>query len=569
MKQFDNRARNGSVSLPTHDHLWRVNVNAGASTGKAPSRLRRNAGFLVAVSAALVSCTATPPSAVGTAATAGIESVDDLYIVDCLLPGQVRVLGGRTYQTPRRPTRTTAVDCRIRGGEYTAYDRADLRSALAVWMGAAETGDAEAQNTVGEIFERGLGDQPNYEAAAIWYEKAAAQGHSAALLNLGTLYERGLGVQTDRLKALNLYRQSWGLAEDDLMYESAVNRELETIRNELNRQIDEQRTQIELLERQIGQLRAAPQRSGEAERELEQLREWVARLRTEQAASEGRLARTREPSPQAEPNESWGNESGTNIGGKDFGRYYALVIGNQQYEMMEDLATPVSDARRVAAVLEQKYGFSVQLVTDANDLTVMTAMNNLRSVIRENDNLLIYYAGHGSRIRSGEYEIGYWLPTNAHRPPDDSLWIPTEQVTKVMATSNAQRVLVIADSCYAGLLTTDPAARFSLAGDPGVYRSPRFLESRFPRRSRLLISSGGDQPVLDDAGNGNSVFANAFVEILEANSDVLSTPALFLSVRQRVYDAAREQEFEEVPEINAIGKAGHESGDFFFIPSES
>ena len=34
---------------------------------------------------------------------AGVQA---LQIVDCLLPGQVRVVGGRTYLTPRRPTRT-------------------------------------------------------------------------------------------------------------------------------------------------------------------------------------------------------------------------------------------------------------------------------------------------------------------------------------------------------------------------------------------------------------------------------------------------------------------------------
>ena len=114
--------------------------------------------------------------------------VQDLYIVDCLLPGQVRQLGNTTYMTPRRPVSTTAVDCRIRGGEYVAYDRADYKTALKVWMPAAEGGDADAQNTVGEIFERGLGTEPNYVVAAHWFELAANQGHKGAQFNLGNLY---------------------------------------------------------------------------------------------------------------------------------------------------------------------------------------------------------------------------------------------------------------------------------------------------------------------------------------------------------------------------------------------
>src|SRR3984893_3568751 len=152
----------------------------------------------------------------------GMVSRQDLEVVDCLLPGQVRQLGNTTYLTQRRPTRTTASDCRIRGGEYVAYDRADYKSALRVWMAAAEAGDAEAQNNVGEIYERGLGGEPNFEAAVIWYQKAADQGYSRALFNLGTLYEQGSGVEKDRMKALNLYRKAWGVPEDNLMFASAA-----------------------------------------------------------------------------------------------------------------------------------------------------------------------------------------------------------------------------------------------------------------------------------------------------------------------------------------------------------
>jgi len=50
------------------------------------------------------------------------DTSDDLLIVDCLLPGQIRKLGRQmTYLTPRRPIKTTAKDCEIRGGEYVAF----------------------------------------------------------------------------------------------------------------------------------------------------------------------------------------------------------------------------------------------------------------------------------------------------------------------------------------------------------------------------------------------------------------------------------------------------------------
>ena len=69
------------------------------------------------------------------------QHIDDLMIVDCLLPGQVRQLGAAmTYLAPRRPAKTTASDCAIRGGEYVAYDRASMNTALEAWMPSAQAG---------------------------------------------------------------------------------------------------------------------------------------------------------------------------------------------------------------------------------------------------------------------------------------------------------------------------------------------------------------------------------------------------------------------------------------------
>ena len=90
----------------------------------------------------------------GAAAAAQSMQRQDLEIVDCLLPPQVRQVGGRTFSTPRRPTRTTETECRVRGGEWVSYDRAKLETALGIWQAAAESGDAEAQTVVGEIYEK-------------------------------------------------------------------------------------------------------------------------------------------------------------------------------------------------------------------------------------------------------------------------------------------------------------------------------------------------------------------------------------------------------------------------------
>ena len=70
------------------------------------------------------------------------EETNKLFVVDCLLPGQVRNLGSMVYLTSRRPINTTAGECEVRGGEYVAYDRADYASSLKVWLPQAQEGSA-------------------------------------------------------------------------------------------------------------------------------------------------------------------------------------------------------------------------------------------------------------------------------------------------------------------------------------------------------------------------------------------------------------------------------------------
>jgi hypothetical protein len=49
------------------------------------------------------------------------QSTDQLNVVDCLLPAQIRKLGSNlTFLGPRRAVKTSARDCEIRGGEYVS-----------------------------------------------------------------------------------------------------------------------------------------------------------------------------------------------------------------------------------------------------------------------------------------------------------------------------------------------------------------------------------------------------------------------------------------------------------------
>jgi hypothetical protein len=153
----------------------------------------------------------TPASGSTVRPSATLAQASDFAIVDCLLPGHVRRLGGLVYAGERRPVRTTGRDCAIRSGEYVLYDPANYATALKIWMPLAQQGDPTAQLYVGDIYERGLAGSPDYAEAANWYRQAASKGSSSAKVSLGHLYEKGHGVERDAQKALNLYREAVGL----------------------------------------------------------------------------------------------------------------------------------------------------------------------------------------------------------------------------------------------------------------------------------------------------------------------------------------------------------------------
>jgi TPR repeat protein len=72
----------------------------------------------------------------------------------------------------------------------------------------AESGDAAAQNRIGEMYEFGQGVERDTDAAFAWYRKAADQGNVTAWHNLGRAYNFGTGVPQDYAKAEEWYRKA-------------------------------------------------------------------------------------------------------------------------------------------------------------------------------------------------------------------------------------------------------------------------------------------------------------------------------------------------------------------------
>ncbi len=237
----------------------------------------------------------------------------------------------------------------------------------------------------------------------------------------------------------------------------------------------------------------------------------------------------------------------------NFGAYHALVIGNNDYNFLTKLASAKKDAIDVARVLKDKYGFQVTLQLDATRSDIIVALDNLRKTLTPVDNLLIYYAGHGSLDRAADE--GYWLPVDATEESQLN-WISNSQVTTNIKAIRAKHVLVVADSCYAGKLTRNVPPRGLT-----VTKSKNEFQDIVEKRIRSVLCSGGLEPVLDGSGkDGHSVFAAALLEVLNQNEGLIDGLELFYQLRRMVRLNASQK-----PEYSDIRRAGHDSGDFIFV----
>lgn len=494
----------------------------------------------------------------------------DLYVVDCLLPGQVRRLGSAQYITPRRAIKTTAHDCEIRGGEYVAYDRSNYQSALNMWLPLAVGGDKKAQNYVGEIYEKGLGADPDYAQASYWYIKAANQGFARAQINAGLLYEKGKGVERNLTKALEYYRLAAGVDESAVLLSREAKLALEKEASDLKQKLAQANKAVSHAQQALVSAKNKNKAINQADQHVNALRALYDHSLTERTKLQSELQsmslayRNFSQSELLAPSAIDLGDP-TVLEGINFGRYYALIIGNQSYQFLDDLRSPVRDAKRLQKVLEQRYGFTTQIIQNGSEKDLLMAMNTLFNELGPNDNLLIFYAGHGELSRSGlsQVERGYWLPVDA-QANNISHWINNAVISDHLDRLKVRSVLVISDSCFAGYLGEDKSPY--LFGLSRAKLSRATIERDIKRRARIVISSGGERPVLDGSNTDHSIFAGALIEALEQNDRPLRDSQLFSLLSVNVGRRAQSLALMQEPEMKPVREAGHEGGSFYFIP---
>jgi len=231
------------------------------------------------------------------------------------------------------------------------------------------------------------------------------------------------------------------------------------------------------------------------------------------------------------------------------GKYYALIIANNTYKTesgMSDLQRPIRDAIALKEVLTSRYTFdwkNVITLYDRSKLDVEVQLEELQKRLLPEDNLLIFYAGHG--VMDKEADIGYWLLSDA--TSSRVTWLRNSTITDFMKACKARHILLIADACYSGT----------------IYTARGYLENASPAivdlmrsRSRKAITSGGTTEVADE-----SKFAQVLVEQLRTNTEqYLPSLQLYNMIQKPVLANSLTS-----PRWGPISNVGDENGDFVFI----
>ncbi|SFC75352.1 caspase family protein [Pseudoalteromonas denitrificans] len=503
-------------------------------------------------------------------------------VVDCLLPSQVRRLGSMTYAAARKAIKTSASECEIRGGEYVAFDRANNASTLKVWLPLAKEGDAKAQTYLGEMYEKGLGIEPDFISAAHWYLKAAEQGFSRAQINLGHLFEQGLGLMQDKKMALFWYQQASNIKGVSPQLKSKIkphnaNATILIIEPELDQRgirivtskpnepaketliIGQVQSPHAIKQVLINQKPVKLMGSMFKGYVLSNLVD-IKITAIDEFNNKSMLTFPLNQSSQNIALQEY-KELGMIFNQKNYNqkKYHALIIGNNNYKSLPILNTATKDAKAINQVLKSLYGFSTTMMIDVDRYQIVSALNDLKQNFSDDTHLLIYYAGHGQLDNINRR--GYWLPIDAELNSPAN-WISNIMVTDMLNIMPAKQLLIIADSCYSGMMSRSALGVIDNATK--INNKLELLNSLSDAKSRIAFTSGGIAPVLDSINGENSVFAAELIQALKNNKGVLTGYALFQAILPHVKSNVSKVGFEQVPEYAPLKFAGHETGDFVF-----
>jgi hypothetical protein len=236
--------------------------------------------------------------------------------------------------------------------------------------------------------------------------------------------------------------------------------------------------------------------------------------------------------------------------GNGEGNYYALLIGANEYDDPEimDLDRPIADAKNLGNILLSNYTFkreNIVYLENPSRAAIVDELDKLRRIIGTEDNLLIFYAGHG--YWDQETETGYWIPSNGTKS-STSNWLGNSTLTDQLRGIKSKHTLLIADACFAGSIFKSRSVN--------IAEEQVAIKKLYEMPSRKAMTSGTLTEVAD-----KSVFLEYLTGRLAANTEkYLTAGDLFNSLQKAVINNS-----DVVPQYGTMQKVGDQGGDFIFI----
>jgi uncharacterized caspase-like protein len=238
---------------------------------------------------------------------------------------------------------------------------------------------------------------------------------------------------------------------------------------------------------------------------------------------------------------------------------HLLLIGINDYENWSVLKNATNDIEAVRKTLTERYQFhdSNTVVIANAEATKTTIERTLRSLARKvqpNDNVLIYYAGHG--WYDSLLNEGYWVPVEGSSDLEEtSTYISNVIITQYIRSINAQHVLLVADACFSGSLYAVPTR--------GVADQQQYLSNLAKQKSRWVLASGGLEEVADVSFQDKNLspFAYYFVKYLTEKNEAFSALDSTAYLVQAVGNNSEQQAIG-----SPLRNAGDEGGQFVFKP---
>ena len=199
----------------------------------------------------------------------------------------------------------------------------------------------------------------------------------------------------------------------------------------------------------------------------------------------------------------------------------------------------------------EKLGYEVLMVHNGTRADIIRAINKVADETGSNDSVMVYYAGHGYEDK--KTKVGYWIPSDASSK-SPSNWVSSSDINKMLGSIPAKQVMLVSDSCFSGALTKEhEVTSASVAGES--------VQEILGKRSVTVMSSGGDEPVVDEGKEGHSIFAWHLIDKLNKVENYKGGTGVFDAVREGV---DKEEVFQQ-PQYGASLSAGHVAGgDYLF-----